>query len=112
MNREIFKESSNNVLKVRKGKVRSWSELSSYLPEDVNPHDVKFIRTYFRGQLRIAEGRKKKAREIFIGLDRKVGFKDFEEANSPLLAAIDIVVRGSTNRRLFEKPSFRVSNDN
>ena len=61
MSREIFKESTNNVLEARKGKVRSWSELSSYLPVDINPHNEKFIRTYFRAQLRIAEGRKKKA---------------------------------------------------
>ena len=108
MNREILKGPSNNVFEARKGKVRSWSELSSYLSEDINPHDAKFIRTYFRAQLRIAEGRNKKAGEIFRGLDKKVGFKDFEEANNPLLAAIDIVVRGSTNRKLFEDPSFQI----
>lgn len=99
---------SNNVLETRKGKIRQWSELSYHLPENISPHHECFLKGYFKAQLRITEGQKVRAREIFDGLVKKKGYKEFEENNQVLLAAIDIVVRGATNRRPLEDPGFRV----
>lgn len=92
--------------------VRYWSQISSELPDNFDPHHVGFVRDYFRAQLRIAKGKKRKARRILDGLVKRTGYKEFEDNNRPILAAIDIAVRGSTNweddyRRKIE-PAFRI----
>lgn len=89
--------------KERRGRMRTWSEMSSYLPDELNPHHLKFFRSYFRAQLRIAEGKKKKAQEIFKGLVKKPGYNEFETQNKLLLAVIDIGARGETKQ--FTEPS-------
>lgn len=109
MSEEHLLGQTNNSVEKRKGQVKSWSDLKFYIPEDVKPEQVNFLKTYFRVQLRISEGRREKAKEIMNGLAKKTGFLDFERKNSQLFAAIDIVVRGSTNRLLGdEKPAFKV----
>ncbi|MGB6839239.1 MAG: hypothetical protein WBE27_03165, partial [Microgenomates group bacterium] len=75
--------------------------------EDVDPHYERFLKGYFKAQLRIADGQKVRAREIFDGLVKKKGYKEFEKENQALLAAIDIVVRGFTNRKPIGGPRFR-----
>lgn len=103
---------TNNVVEKRKGQVRSWSELKSYLPEAVKPEHLNFLETYCRVQLRIAEGRREKAKEIMNGLAKKTAFYVFEKNNEPLFAAIDIVIRGETGRTKYlgqEKPSFHLN---
>ena len=89
--------------KERRGRMKNWSEMSSYLPDELNPHHLKFFRSYFRAQLRIAEGKKKKAGEILEGLVKKPGYNEFEMQNKLLLAVIDIGARGKTNQ--FVEPS-------
>ena len=71
-----------------------WSEVTSHLPEDFNPHHRQFLRDYFRAQVRIAAGQKVRAAEIFNGLTKKTGYTDFENSERHLLAAIDLMVRG------------------
>lgn len=90
---------TNNVVEERKGQVKSWSDLSSYIPKEVKPEHLDFLRTYFRAQFRISEGRNEKAREIMSGLAKRPGFLDYEKRNQQIFAAIDVVVRGSTNRQ-------------
>lgn len=92
--------------------VRHWTRIEAELPEDFNRHHIKFVKDYFRAQLRIAQGRNKKARRILTGLVDRTGYKEFEKANRPILAAIDIAVRGSSNwedelKRKVE-PAFRI----
>lgn len=93
----------NNFIEKNRGKVKRWSQITPHLPEDVNPRVLKFIRGYYNAQLLLADGKRVKARRKFEGLVKKVGFKDFEKENQQLFAAIDIVVRGSTNKKLFKK---------
>ena len=103
---------TNNHIEKRKGQVRNWSELKSYIPQEVKPEHLDFLRTYFRVQLRIALGRKEKAKEMIEGLLKREGFREFEERNEPLFAAIDMVVRGETGRANYlkqEKPAFKVN---
>lgn len=76
---------------------RSWADIAAKLPEDFNPHHKGFARTYFRVQLRIAKGQKRRAGKMFRGLDERTGYREFENGNRPLLAAIDVAVRGITN---------------
>ena len=85
-----------------------FSELSHHLPKDRNPHYENFLKGYFNAQLRIARGQKVRAKEIFEGLDKKKDYKDLEKHNQALLAAIDIVVRGATNKKPLGGPDFRI----
>lgn len=83
--------------------VTGWADIASRLPEDLSPEDVSYARTYFRAQLRLARGQKRKARRIFEGLrktpEQEKRYNSFEDRNLSLLAAIDIAVRGTTNIR-------------
>jgi hypothetical protein len=91
------------------------SDISSKIPQDVLRENENFIKTYFRAQLRIAKGQNTRAKEILNGLDKKTGFLKFEEKNEPLLAAIDIAVRKTTNRKDERRnpiePLFRLDNN-
>ncbi|KKQ50612.1 MAG: hypothetical protein US95_C0001G0006 [Candidatus Woesebacteria bacterium GW2011_GWB1_38_5] len=78
--------------------IKSWSEISSKLPDSIDADYGNFIRDYFRAQLRLAQGKRVKAGRIFHSLDKRTGFAEFEASNEPLLAAIDIAVRGETKR--------------
>lgn len=93
--------------------VGNLSEISARIPEEILRKYKNFIFSYFRAQLRIARGQDKRAREILNGLDKKTGFLEFEEKNESLLAAIDISVRGSSNREDSRgdkiKPLFEIS---
>ena len=76
---------------------KCWGDIAAKLPEDFNPHYEDFARTYFRVQLRIAKGQRTRAKEIMRGLVKKAHYKEFEDNNLPLLAAIDIAVRGNSS---------------
>ena len=99
--------SLNDTVEENRGEVKNWPQLSHLLPEEINPHITRFIRGYFDAQIKIEEKRKTKARTIFKGLENDVDYADFEENNQPLLAAIDIVVRGETNRSSLIEPSLK-----
>jgi hypothetical protein len=93
-----------------KGTARSWSDIVGLLPENLKtdyPDQFRSIRSYFRMQLHLAEGRKTKAGRISEGLAHREGFEDFEDANQELFAAIEVAVRGETKRRV--EPGFVVS---
>ena len=94
---EIYKNES--VTEAKKGYAGCWVEVESQLPENLNPHHKAFVRDYFRAQLRISRGQKTKASRIFKGLDKRAGYLEFEDANQPLLSAIDVAVRGNTHRK-------------
>ncbi len=87
-----------NFKEAKKELTRSWAVLSTYIPENLNPHYKKFVRDYFRAQVRIETNNKKKARRILDGLESRTGYSEFEAKHENLLAAIDIAVRGQTNR--------------
>ena len=99
MSSEIDKliENGESLAEAKQLYARSWADIALRLPEDFNPHYEDFARTYFRGQLRIAKGQRRKAGRILRGLDERTGYKEFEKKNQPLLAAIDIAVRGSSS---------------
>jgi len=84
-----------------------WCQVLSKLPENFNPHYIRFARQYFRVQLRIEQGNAIKARRMMKGLQNKEGYLEFEDANQSLLAAIDLAVRGKTNWD--DKPLFRIN---
>lgn len=94
---ERLVENGESIQEVKTLLTSSWAEIAAHLPRDFNRHHKDFVRTYFRVQVRIAKGQKKRAREIFRGLEKKTGYNEFEEVNKPLLAAIDVAVRGSSN---------------
>ncbi len=90
----------------KKAWVNNWGQIDGHLPEDFNSHYEEFVWQYFRAQLRIARGQMVKAGRIMDDLDGQPGFREFEEKNESLLAAIEIAVRGKTNRRV--EPLFRL----
>lgn len=85
----------------------SWSEIAGSLPEDIDPQALDFLRHYFRAQLQIAQGKKIKAGRIFSGLSERPGYREFEDKNHPILAAIDMLVKGST-RWPVKTPEFKI----
>jgi len=105
-------EQVNPLAEERDSYVRRWSQISSELPEDFSRHHINFARDYFRAQLRIARGQKKKARRILNGLVDRTGYKEFEKENRPILAAIDYAVRGTSHweddLRKKVEPAFRI----
>ena len=115
MSSEIDKliENGESLAEAKQLYARSWADIALRLPEDFSPHHKDFARTYFRAQLRIAKGQRKRSRDIFRGLIKRAGYQDFEDGNLPLLAAIDIAVRGSTswqdNLKRLVKPLFRLN---
>ncbi|OGM04465.1 hypothetical protein A2129_01445 [Candidatus Woesebacteria bacterium GWC1_42_13] len=94
---ERLVQNGESIQEVKTLLVSSWAEIAAHLPADFNRHHVGFARDYFRVQLRLAKGQKKRAREIFRGLEKRNGYNEFETTNKRLLAAIDLAVRGSTN---------------
>ena len=102
-------ELESEIGKARHEVFACWFQIVSHLPEDFDPHHKKFVKQYFRAQLRISRDQKTKAARILSGLQKKVGFLDFEEENESLLAAVDLAVRGSTNRKNVE-PLFKINN--
>jgi len=77
-----------------------WLQIESELPADfeiTNPQEAEFIRDYIYVQLQIIEGKRANAGEMLRRLEES-GFEEFEEANQPLFAAIDVVVTGATAR--------------
>lgn len=95
--RNILIENEESLAKAKQAYVRCWADIEARLPEDFNPHYKGFAKTYFRFQLRLARGQRIKAGRIFSGLMGRKGYQKFEEENKPLLAAIDIAVKGRTN---------------
>lgn len=81
----------------RIGRVCDFGEMKGFLPDGLSKSTLNFLKTYFRAQQRIEEGRTKKAREILNGLDKKTGWEEFENQNKELLMTVDVAVRGDTN---------------
>ena len=96
-----------NIRPDRVGKVRDWAEMSSFLDSRINPDNRKLLRGYYRAQLFIACDRKTKAGKLLKNLDKK-GLEKFEldRDNDEILKAIDIAVRGSTNRDKAYHPQY------
>jgi len=97
---------NNNITSFKKNFQKNWADIKSHLPPDFDPRYKKFLRSYFRAQLLIANGRKIKAGRIFTGLEKKAGYNEFEEENKSFLAAVDLAVRGET--RWDVEPAFRI----
>lgn len=87
--------------------INSWAYIAIKLPEDFNPHYRRFLRDYFRAQLRVAQGNKIRARRIFEGLEKRAGYREFEEKCESYLAAVDLAVKGST--RWHARPAFTIN---
>ncbi len=102
INQSVFPEG-------RKGCVGNWGEMSSYLPS-MREGVENLTRAYFRGQKLVSEGKMKKARRYFRLLDKLTGFPEFEADNQPLLTAVDLAVRGATNRKGI-KPALRCNHN-
>ena len=71
------------------------------------------LESYYRAQLRIKREKIRKAGKILKSLDKNEIYQRLEEEHGDLLAAIDIAVRGKTNRRNFKgepiEPLFRLN---
>jgi hypothetical protein len=79
--------------------IPSWVEIEAQLPKDIGTDKEKLIRGYYRMQKRIALGQLVRAKELGQLLDKIPCFEEFENENEKLFAAVDIAVRGKTNRR-------------
>lgn len=110
---ELLVKDGRRLEETRRGYAKSWAEIKGHLSEDFNKHHLGFVRDYFRVQLRIAKGQKVRAKEIMNGLVKRTGFEEFEMNNEPILAAVNIAVRGSTNRKELNgkpiKPAFTLN---
>lgn len=98
--------SARNLGEAKKHLATTWGEIRARLPEDFDPHHVAFLRDYFRAQLRVQQGRRTKAQRIFGGLDKKTGYKEFEQEKQEWLAAVDLAVRGENRREI--EPAFKI----
>ncbi len=103
----MTKENLNNGFIEARKCINSWAQIEIHLPDDYNPHNKRFLRDYFRAQLRVAQGKPVKAKRIFQGLVKRTGYNEFEETNEPYLAAVDLAVKGHT--RWQSAPAFRVN---
>ena len=74
-------------------------DIVAKLPDDLTPGEEKFALGYLRAQLRVTQGRRVRAQRIFDSLEKQPDYIAFEARNDSLLAAIDIAVRGNTNRK-------------
>lgn len=89
----------------RDGLIPGWDEVVvKFKLKDLHPRDFSLLRGYYRAQQRLAEGRNKKAKKIFKGLERSSDFKALEERSGALLTSIATFIRGpSEKRRELEK---------
>lgn len=97
----------DSLPKMRGAYVDSWGDIKGHLPDSYNPHWIRFLRGYFRGQLLLKAGKRDKAMRLYEGLEKKTGYREFEEQNQKWLAAIDLAVRG--NNRRDAEPAFRLN---
>ncbi len=91
----IFAQGFDSLNALKNNYARFWSDISSHF-KDIDPNFKGFLKDYFRAQLRIAQGKNKKAAKIMAGLVKRPGYLKFEEENKDLLSAIDLSVRGET----------------
>mgnify|MGYP001562942071 CR=1 FL=1 len=103
-------EYEKTIDQAREHYVNCWSQIAVRFPKNINPQEVGFLRHYFRVQLRIAEGKTKKARRLFETLIKRPGYVAFEDKNQSILAAIDTAVKGSTRWEV--KPEFKINRSN
>lgn len=107
--KDLVKEPATSLTESRNHYVRSWATIAVRLPNDLTPGQEKFVKGYFRAQLRLAQGKPTKAGRIFKGLESNQDYSGFEEENQDLLAAIDLAVRGET--RWDVEPAFRIKDE-
>lgn len=93
-----IEKNTSEIPEERMGEVRDWGEMSHYLPDDINPHDRRYLRAYFRSQIFIADGKPTKARRLFRRLSNWTGYDEFEEKESSIemLRTVDMGVKGHT----------------
>ena len=95
-------ESSGGILlsipEGRHGKVHGFGEMRGFFPDSLGEGEMNFLKEYFRVQIKIQEGKRKRAKEKMDGLAKRTGWNEFEEQNKELLAMIDIAVRGETRQ--------------
>lgn len=104
MRKEEQKKLLSMIPEDRKGKVKDFSEMKSFLPNSLREGELNFIKSYFRVQLRVSEGRRKKATEMYRGLEKKTGWEDFAKDRVDLLVLVDLAARGETKE--FYEPVF------
>ncbi len=80
------------------GRIRDWVTIQTLLPEDLAEGEMRLLKSYYRAQLKIVHGQKKKAGKLLDRLDNICGFQDLEENRGELFKVIDLAVRGETNR--------------
>jgi hypothetical protein len=100
---EVEKEESSrgmlfSIPEERHGKVHGFGEMEGFFPDSLGEGEMNFLKEYFRVQIKIQKGRRKRAKEKMDGLADKTGWNEFEEQNKELLAMIDIAVRGETRQ--------------
>lgn len=90
----------------------SWNEIAVLLPDSLNPGEDRLLRGYYDVQKKITLKQKESAKKKMNSLLKMTGYEEFEAKNDNLFAAIDIAVRGSTNRLNGDKkpiePLFRL----
>ena len=80
--------------------IPSWSRVGDKfkLNEILSPSEQRLTQDYYRAQKRIAEGRQKKAQNIFEGLDKNTHFVEFEKRENTLLTDIAKFIRGRSEK--------------
>lgn len=94
---------NSSIPEDRIGKVRHFSEMKAYLPDDLREGTLNLLDEYFRATLLIQKGKKVKARRKFKGLEgrqlsKDKNFKNFEDENRELLSRIQKAVLGQSSQ--------------
>lgn len=103
MVKEIFNEFESLVPEARQGKVRDFGEMKGFLSNSLVPGEEKLLKEYFRVQVTLQGGARRKAREMMRGLVQKSGWDELDNERRDLLATVDVAVRGET--RQYDKSS-------
>ena len=97
---------SSEIPEDRLGKVENFGEMKVYLPNDLTEGELKMLHGYFDAQKQLKKGKKKHADRKFDQLDKKTGFREFENRREGTFRLVDLAARGSTNRKIDSRVSF------
>ncbi len=85
-----------------------WRKVEEKIPDDLSDEQQSWIKKYLKAQIAFSLKDPTEAYKIFTRLDKVDAYVQFEDKNQPLFAAIDIAVRGGTNRKGV-KPLFEIN---
>ena len=83
----------------RDGLIPGWSDVVSKLDLDrFSPSQKRALLDFYRGSKKVALGKKRRAKDVFNGLNENQHFKELERDSSHVLDSIASLVRSSSER--------------